>query len=93
MFVFVENTDNEDSNSENYFDTPIEASLLSKIYKSNAIKEKEYIDQECVLKKEIVDLKMRCAILEEKERLVPVANLKQQVAKVHKIIQKNDIKP
>jgi hypothetical protein len=75
MLVFVENSDNEDSNSENYFDTPIEATLLSKIYKCNAIKEKEYIDQECALKKEIVELKMKCAILEERNRLVPVTNL------------------
>jgi hypothetical protein len=75
MLVFVENSDNEDSNSENYFDTPIEATLLSKIYKSNAIKEKEYIDQECALKKEIVELKMKCAILEERNRSVPVTNL------------------
>lgn len=44
MSVFVENTDNEDSNSGHYFDTPIEANILSRIYESNAIKEKEYID-------------------------------------------------
>lgn len=53
MFVFVENTDNKDSNSENDFDIPIEATLLSK---------KKNIDWECALKKEIGDLKMKCAI-------------------------------
>ncbi len=65
MLVFVEDTDKEESNSENYYDTPIETNLLSRIIQLQAITEKQYIDNELALKKEIVELKTKCAILEK----------------------------